>query len=89
MSAALPPTDAPPVPTRQRILYASAELFGRRGYSGTGLKQISEASRAPFGSLYHHFPGGKEELGDEVVRQAGEFFRLRSEERRVGKECRL
>ena len=64
------------VPTRQRILYASAELFRRRGYAATGLKQISEASQAPFGSLYHHFPGGKEQLGDEVIRQAGEFFRV-------------
>ena len=72
-----PLTPAPPaVPTKQRILYASAELFRRRGYTGTGLKQISQASQAPFGSLYHHFPGGKEELGEDVIRQAGEFFRL-------------
>lgn len=68
--------DAPAVPTKQRILYASAELFRRRGYAGTGLKQISEASHAPFGSLYHHFPGGKEELGEDVIRQGGEFFRV-------------
>ena len=66
----------PAVPTKQRILYASAELFRRRGYTGTGLKQISQASSAPFGSLYHHFPGGKEELGEDVIRQAGEFFRV-------------
>ena len=66
----------PAVPTKQRILYASAELFRRRGYTGTGLKQISQASHAPFGSLYHHFPGGKEELGEDVIRQAGEFFRV-------------
>src|SRR3981081_3353527 len=65
-----------PLPTKERILYASAELFRRRGYAGTGLKQISQASDAPFGSLYHHFPGGKEQLGDEVIRQAGEFFRV-------------
>ena len=69
-------TGAQAVPTKQRILYASAELFRRRGYSGTGLKQISQASHAPFGSLYHHFPGGKEELGEDVIRQAGEFFRV-------------
>ncbi len=67
---------APPVPTRQRIVYASAELFGRRGYAGTGLKQISENAQAPFGSLYHHFPGGKEELGETVIEQAGDFFGL-------------
>lgn len=67
---------AAPVPTKQRILYASAELFRRQGYAGTGLKQVSEAAQAPFGSLYHHFPGGKEELADDVIRQAGEFFRV-------------
>ena len=66
----------PAVPTKQRILYASAELFRRRGYTGTGLKQISQASQAPFGSLYHHFPGGKEELGEDVIRESGEFFRV-------------
>ncbi len=69
-------TDAQAVPTKQRILYAAAELFRRNGYSGTGLKQISEASNAPFGSLYHHFPGGKDELAEDVIRQGGEFFRV-------------
>lgn len=65
---------APTVATKQRILYAGAELFGRQGYAGTGLKQVSAAAQAPFGSLYHHFPGGKEDLGDDVIRQAGAFF---------------
>ena len=49
--------------TRERIVTASAELFRHRGYAGTGLKAILTASRAPYGSLYHFFPGGKEELG--------------------------
>ncbi len=62
------------VPTRQRIVYASAELLRRQGYSATGLKQISVAAEAPFGSLYHFFPGGKEQLADEVLRTAGRFF---------------
>ena len=61
--------------TRDRIVYASAELFRRQGYTGTGLKQITAEAQAPFGSLYHFFPGGKEQLGDEVIRVAGEFFR--------------
>ncbi|HEY1853281.1 MAG TPA: TetR/AcrR family transcriptional regulator [Solirubrobacterales bacterium] len=61
-------------PTRDRILYATAELFRRQGYNGTGLKQVVAEAAAPFGSLYHHFPGGKQELGDEVIRMAGAFF---------------
>ena len=48
----------------------------RGSVPATGLKQISAAAQAPFGSIYHHFPGGKEQLGDEVIRQAGEFFRV-------------
>ncbi len=66
------PTDPPP--TRERILYAAAELFRRQGYSGTGLKQVVAEAHAPFGSLYHHFPGGKEQLGREVIEQGGAFF---------------
>ncbi len=47
------------------------ELLGRNGYTATGIKAILSASDAPFGSLYHFFPGGKEELGAEAVRVAG------------------
>jgi AcrR family transcriptional regulator len=63
-------------PTKERLLDASGELFRRRGYSGTGLKQILEEARAPFGSLYHHFPGGKEELGAATVRRSGRLYAL-------------
>lgn len=62
------------VPTRDRIVFASAELFRRQGYAGTGLKQIVTEAGAPFGSLYHFFPGGKEQLADEVLRTGGAFF---------------
>ncbi|WP_458364022.1 TetR/AcrR family transcriptional regulator [Amycolatopsis heterodermiae] len=57
--------------TKERIMAAGAELFRRNGYSGTGLKQIVGEANAPFGSLYHFFPGGKEQLGTEVVRESG------------------
>jgi AcrR family transcriptional regulator len=71
-------SSAPPapekVPTRDRILFATAELFRRQGYNGTGLKQVVTEAEAPFGSLYHHFPGGKTELGEEVIGSAGAFF---------------
>ncbi|MFD5710465.1 TetR/AcrR family transcriptional regulator [Streptomyces pharetrae] len=60
--------------TRQRIVTASTELFRRRGYTGTGMKQIAEAAGAPFGSIYHFFPGGKEQLGEEVIRTSGAAY---------------
>ena len=70
----MPPAPDTAVPTRDRILFTAAELFRRQGYAGTGLKQVTREARAPFGSLYHFFPGGKEELGEEVLRTGGAFF---------------
>ncbi|MBA2579705.1 MAG: TetR/AcrR family transcriptional regulator [Thermoleophilaceae bacterium] len=62
------------MPTRDRILDATGQLFRRHGYTGTGLKQVVAAAHAPFGSLYHHFPGGKEQLGGEVIRASGRMY---------------
>lgn len=62
--------------TRDRIIGAAAELFRRRGYTGTGLKEISRDSGAPFGSLYHFFPGGKEQLTAETLRWSGHGYQL-------------
>jgi AcrR family transcriptional regulator len=62
--------------TKDRIIGAAAELFQRHGYTGTGLKQISRESGAPFGSLYHFFPGGKEQLTAETLRWSGEGYQL-------------
>ena len=56
---------------RQTMVWAAAKLFRRQGYSGTGLRDILAASGAARGSLYHHFPGGKEEIGAAAVTAAG------------------
>lgn len=60
--------------TRERIVQSSAELFRRQGYAGTGVKQIVAEASAPFGSIYHFFPGGKEQLGEEVIRWSGSIY---------------
>ncbi|TDD63823.1 TetR/AcrR family transcriptional regulator [Actinomadura rubrisoli] len=60
--------------TRTRLLEASAQLFREQGYAGTGLKQITAAGGAPWGSLYHFFPGGKEQLGVEAVAHSGSRY---------------
>ena len=57
--------------TRDRILEAAAELYRRQGMPATGIKQISAAAEAPYGSIYHHFPGGKEAISVEVIRREG------------------
>jgi AcrR family transcriptional regulator len=61
-------------PTRQRIVEAGADLLRVKGYTGTGVKEIVAAAEAPFGSLYHHFPGGKEQLGEAVIRWSGAMY---------------
>lgn len=63
---------------REDMLAAAGELFRARGYEGIGIAQLLEKSGAPRGSLYFHFPGGKEQIGAEVVqgfgvRTAGRF----------------
>jgi AcrR family transcriptional regulator len=63
-----------PTDTRDRIVDASAELFRRQGYSATGVKQIVTEAQAPFGSLYHFFPGGKEQLGAAAIRRSGASY---------------
>jgi AcrR family transcriptional regulator len=57
--------------TKQRIVERSATLFMRQGYASTGVKQIVAEAGAPFGSLYHFFPAGKEQLGAETIRWSG------------------
>jgi TetR/AcrR family transcriptional repressor of lmrAB and yxaGH operons len=61
-------------PSRERFLDAAAQLFQRQGYAATGLNEITARSGAPKGSLYFHFPGGKEQLGAEALTLAGERF---------------
>jgi AcrR family transcriptional regulator len=63
------------VPTRQRLVTAAAELLRRQGYAATGIKAILTAAGAPYGSLYHFFPGGKAELGRAVIEEGGVAYR--------------
>lgn len=55
--------------TRKRMIETTAGLVHRRGFHGTSLNEILEQSGAPRGSLYYHFPGGKEELVLEATRE--------------------
>jgi TetR/AcrR family transcriptional repressor of lmrAB and yxaGH operons len=57
---------------RESLISAACELFRARGYEGVGIAELLERSGAPRGSLYFHFPGGKQEIGVEAVRRVGE-----------------
>lgn len=58
--------------TRVRILAATQELVETGGYFSAGLNQVIAVSGAPRGSLYFHFPDGKDQLVGESVRRAGQ-----------------
>lgn len=59
--------------SRERMVRSAAYLLRERGYSGTAFSDVIAHSGAPRGSIYHHFPGGKEQLAEEAVRYAGDF----------------
>jgi AcrR family transcriptional regulator len=72
---------APPVgdqrATRARLVESAATLFKRYGYAATGVKAVLAVAEAPYGSLYHYFPGGKEQLGVAALAYNGALGRAR------------
>ncbi|MGO9327630.1 MAG: TetR/AcrR family transcriptional regulator [Steroidobacteraceae bacterium] len=60
---------------KEKTLSAAVKLFSQRGYHGTGLQDILEAGGAPRGSLYFHFPKGKEQIGEAAVQLGTEGVR--------------
>jgi TetR/AcrR family transcriptional regulator, lmrAB and yxaGH operons repressor len=61
--------------SKGKTLTAAARLFRRQGYHGTALHDILAAGGSPRGSLYFHFPKGKEEIGEAALTLAGEAVR--------------
>ncbi|MGW2156035.1 TetR/AcrR family transcriptional regulator [Nonomuraea sp. NPDC001699] len=57
--------------TRARIIAAARTLVEAQGCHGTGLNEVLAMAGAPRGSLYHHFPGGKDQLVGEALTAAG------------------
>lgn len=53
------------------MIDTAAQLFRRQGYAATGVNQILETADVKAGSLYHHFPDGKQQLAAAVVKSAG------------------
>ena len=57
--------------TRQRMIVSASVLIRERGARATSIDDVLEHSGAPRGSVYHHFPGGREQL----LRNATDFAR--------------
>lgn len=60
--------------TKARLAESMLELIQTSGYSGTGLNAVIEHAAAPKGSIYFHFPDGKEGLGVAAVDLAAAQF---------------
>jgi TetR/AcrR family transcriptional regulator, lmrAB and yxaGH operons repressor len=58
--------------SRSRMIHAASQLFRQRGYHATAFSDVIQASGAPRGSIYFHFPGGKQELAREAIALAGD-----------------
>jgi TetR/AcrR family transcriptional regulator, lmrAB and yxaGH operons repressor len=54
------------------VIRTAASLFRAQGYHATGLNQVLAEGSLPKGSLYFHFPGGKEQLAVESLQLSGE-----------------
>jgi TetR/AcrR family transcriptional repressor of lmrAB and yxaGH operons len=63
--------------SKGKTLAAAAKLFREQGYHGTALHDILAAGGSPRGSLYFHFPKGKEQIGEAALTLAGEAVRQR------------
>jgi TetR/AcrR family transcriptional repressor of lmrAB and yxaGH operons len=50
------------------MLLAARTLFAEKGYLSTTLDDVVAASGTPRGSVYFHFPGGKEQIALETAR---------------------
>jgi TetR/AcrR family transcriptional regulator, lmrAB and yxaGH operons repressor len=58
--------------TRDQVLKTTRDLLAEHGTTGTGLNQIVAASGVSYGSVYHHFAGGKDELIAAAIGFAGD-----------------
>lgn len=61
-----------PNDTRTRMLDAAEDLLQDRGYHGLALAELLDRSSAPRGSLYFHFPDGKDQLVATATRDGVE-----------------
>ena len=56
---------------RERMVASAVALLARRGLQATSFSEVLEHSGAPRGSVYHHFPDGKNQMIDSALDAAG------------------
>lgn len=60
---------------RERLLNGARRLLAEKGYAGMELRDVAARGKAPRGSIYHHFPGGKRQLAIEAAELEGTEIR--------------
>jgi AcrR family transcriptional regulator len=55
---------------RARMVEGAIALLASRGLEGTSFAEVLELTGTPRGSIYHHFPGGKDELVSAAIEGA-------------------
>lgn len=60
-------SDVSDTTTRERMISTAMTLFRREGYQATSWRRLVEQAGTPWGSAYHHFPGGKEQLAVAAI----------------------
>jgi|TARA_B110000259_G_scaffold49355_1_gene57837 TetR/AcrR family transcriptional repressor of lmrAB and yxaGH operons len=56
--------------TKEKLIQQTVSLILEKGYHGTGINEILRASQVTKGSLYHHFPKGKDQLVTEALKSS-------------------
>ena len=56
--------------TKETLVKSTSKLIRETGYHGTGVNDILSLTQIPKGSLYHHFPGGKDEIIEAALEEA-------------------
>ncbi len=65
---------ARPKVSNEKLIQALADVFRTHGYEGASLSRISEATGLEKASLYHRFPGGKDDMVAAVVAHLNRWF---------------
>jgi TetR/AcrR family transcriptional regulator, lmrAB and yxaGH operons repressor len=60
-----------PSETRAKMVAGAARLLAIRGLQETSFSEVLELTGAPRGSIYHHFPDGKDQLIASAIDLAG------------------
>jgi AcrR family transcriptional regulator len=60
--------------TDEDLLQRLTRVFQNHGFEGASLSRISEATGLEKASLYHRFPGGKDQMAEAVLAHVGRWF---------------